>query len=86
MAITPLLTAIANFGFLIVVAAFLLIRTEGKLEKLTAAIADLSRIRGQIYFILRCAQDGLLVHCPHWSDGRISSHSPATMVSYIQAA
>jgi hypothetical protein len=44
------------------------------------------RMRGQIYFLLRCAQDGLLVHCPHWNDGRISSYSPAIMVSHIQAA
>lgn len=42
MDITPLLTAIANFGFPIVVAAFLLIRTESKLEKLSIAIADLT--------------------------------------------
>jgi hypothetical protein len=40
----PILTMITNFGFPIVVAAFLLIRTEGKLEKLTAAIADLSKM------------------------------------------
>ena len=52
MAITPLLTAIANFGFLIVVAAFLLIRTEGKLEKLTAAIADLSKTLAQLQVLI----------------------------------
>jgi len=52
MDITQLLTAIANFGFPIVVAAFLLIRTEGKLEKLTAAIADLSKTLAQLQVLI----------------------------------
>ena len=52
MDITPLLTAIANFGFPIVVVAFLLIRTEGKLEKLTAAIADPSKALAQLQVLI----------------------------------
>jgi hypothetical protein len=37
---TALLTAIANFVFPIVVAAFLLIRTDGKMQKASCTIAD----------------------------------------------
>jgi len=39
-----ILTLIANFGFPIVVSAYLLVRIEGKLEKLTAAITDLAQV------------------------------------------
>ena len=39
-----ILTLIANFGFPIVVSAYLLVRIEGKLEKLTAAITDLAKV------------------------------------------
>ncbi|MCX5975858.1 MAG: YvrJ family protein [Coprothermobacterota bacterium] len=39
-----ILTLIANFGFPIVVSAYLLVRIEGKLEKLTAAITDLDQV------------------------------------------
>jgi hypothetical protein len=46
------LTTIANFGFPIVVAAFLLIRTEGKLEKLTTAIADLAKTLAQLQVLI----------------------------------
>jgi hypothetical protein len=52
MDITVLLTTIANFGFPIVVAAFLLIRTEGKLETLTSAIADLSKTLAQLQVLI----------------------------------
>ncbi|MEI6309991.1 MAG: hypothetical protein WCP58_10165, partial [bacterium] len=45
-----------------------------------------SEKRGQIYLLLRCDQDGPLLLYPHWSDSWISSQSPATMVSSIQAA
>lgn len=38
---TELLQFIANNGFAIVVAAFLLLRTEKKIDDLTAAIKDL---------------------------------------------
>ncbi len=41
-----ILTMIANFGFPIVVSAYLLVRIEGKLEKLTAAITDLAQVVG----------------------------------------
>lgn len=34
----------ANFGFPIVVSAYLLFRVESKLEKLTEVIVDLSKI------------------------------------------
>jgi hypothetical protein len=49
---TALLTAIANFGFPIVVAAYLLIRTESKLEKLTTAIAELSKTLAQLQVLI----------------------------------
>jgi hypothetical protein len=52
MDITVLLTTIANFGFPIVVAAYLLIRTEGKLEKLTTAIADLAKTLAQLQVLI----------------------------------
>ncbi|MGI6343528.1 MAG: YvrJ family protein [Bacillota bacterium] len=38
-----LLPQIANFGFPIVLSMYLLIRIEGKLETLTAAIHELSK-------------------------------------------
>jgi len=41
-----ILTMIANFGFPIAVSAYLLVRIEGKLEKLTAAITDLAKVVG----------------------------------------
>ena len=43
-----ILTMIANFGFPIVVSAYLLVRIEGKLEKLTAAITDLAKVVGEL--------------------------------------
>ena len=43
-----ILTMIANFGFPIVVSAYLLVRIEGKLEKLTAAITDLAKVVGAL--------------------------------------
>ncbi|MGB9833407.1 MAG: YvrJ family protein [bacterium] len=38
------LRLVANFGFPIVVSAYLLFRVESKLEKLSEVIVDLSRI------------------------------------------
>lgn len=38
-----LLKQIGNFGFPIVVSIYLLVRVEGKLEKLSESINDLSR-------------------------------------------
>ena len=38
------LKAIANFGFPIVITAYLLFRMEAKLEKLAAAITDLAKV------------------------------------------
>ncbi|MCX5976670.1 MAG: YvrJ family protein [Coprothermobacterota bacterium] len=38
----------ANYGFPIVVASYLLVRVEGKLEKLTLAIADLARVVAEL--------------------------------------
>ncbi len=38
------LRLVANFGFPIVVSAYLLFRVEGKLEKLTEVINELARI------------------------------------------
>jgi hypothetical protein len=47
-AMEDILTLIANFGFPIVVSAYLLVRIEGKLEKLTAAITDLAQVVGEL--------------------------------------
>ena len=43
-----ILTMVANFGFPIVVSVYLLVRIEGKLEKLTAAITDLAQVVGEM--------------------------------------
>lgn len=40
-----LLRAIGNFGFPMVISAYLLIRVEGKLEQLTAAVGELAAAR-----------------------------------------
>ncbi|BBB91684.1 MAG TPA: YvrJ family protein [Methylomusa anaerophila] len=39
-----LLSYMSGYGFPMVVAAFLLVRMEGRLEKLTASISDLTKI------------------------------------------
>jgi hypothetical protein len=41
-------TQIANLGFPIVVSVYLLVRVEGKLERLTESITDLSRAIGKL--------------------------------------
>jgi len=43
-----ILIVIANIGFFIVVATFLLIRKEAKLEKLIAAITSLAKVAGEL--------------------------------------
>lgn len=43
-----ILQAVANIGFPIAVAAYLLVRIEGRLESLSASIAELARAVLQI--------------------------------------
>ncbi len=38
-----IISQIANFGFPIVLSVYLLVRVEGKLEKLTESISELSK-------------------------------------------
>lgn len=40
-----LLRAVGNFGFPMVISAYLLIRVEGKLEQLAAAVGELAAAR-----------------------------------------
>ncbi len=42
-----ILQGIANVGFPIVVAAYLLVRIEGKLDELTISIQQLARVVGE---------------------------------------
>lgn len=39
-----ILNMVANFGFPIVLSIYLLVRVEGKLEKLTESINELSKV------------------------------------------
>ncbi|NLJ34250.1 MAG: YvrJ family protein [Firmicutes bacterium] len=41
-----LLTQVGNFGFPIVISVYLLVRIEGKLDKLTESIQELSQTLG----------------------------------------
>jgi hypothetical protein len=60
------LTMIANFGFPIVVAVYLLVRIESRLEKLTVAITDLAKVVGEMKASTSIASEsstaGLLPH------------------------
>jgi len=46
--VESILQAIGNFGFPIVVTAYLLVRIESKLEALTASINELARVTGTL--------------------------------------
>ena len=44
MPLETILQAVANVGFPIAIAIFLLVRIEGRLEALAASISDLARV------------------------------------------
>ncbi|NLP18656.1 MAG: YvrJ family protein [Firmicutes bacterium] len=43
-----LMTQVGNFGFPVVLSIYLLVRIEGKLDKLTESIQQLSQILGAV--------------------------------------